>query len=110
MYADVLTCVCVCVCVYVHFYEVSVQLLYSALSLSLCVCVCVCVQWGMLPCGHSVCMDCIVEMTQRRVQHYWQSGTTRLSCPLCRFSCLSSEINAVRPREGDNIMDVKVGM
>ena len=66
-------------------------------------------QWGMLPCGHPLCMDCVLELTRRR-QHYIDrlgGGDVRLSCPLCRFSFLSSEINAVRPCGVDDV-DIKV--
>ena len=55
-------------------------------------------QWGMLPCGHPLCTDCVLEMSRQR------SGrdSVRLCCPLCRFSFLKSEINTVRSFEPED--------
>ena len=66
-----------------------------------------CSQWGMLPCGHSLCMECVLELTRRAYYTVWQirgGGSARLSCPLCRFSFLSSEINTVRPTEPEHMV------
>ncbi|CAI8043929.1 E3 ubiquitin-protein ligase SHPRH [Geodia barretti] len=63
-------------------------------------------EWGMLPCGHSLCMECVLELTRRAYYTVWQirgGGSARLSCPLCRFSFLSSEINTVRPTEPEHM-------
>jgi E3 ubiquitin-protein ligase SHPRH len=63
-------------------------------------------EWGMLPCGHPLCMECVLELTRRAYHAVWQirgGGSARLSCPLCRFSFLSSEINTVRPTEPEHM-------
>ena len=65
-------------------------------------------QWGMLPCGHPLCMDCLFALSRK--YHCGVSGRSeavRLSCPLCRFSFVSSEVNIVRPTEEEDV-EIKV--
>jgi E3 ubiquitin-protein ligase SHPRH len=66
-------------------------------------------EWGVLPCGHPLCTDCVLELSRRhRHPTLWQrGGAVRLSCPLCRFSLLSSEINIVRPSSEARDEDIK---
>ncbi len=71
----------------------------------------------MFPCGHSLCLECTNTLIKRRRGYSVVVGVTKLSCPLCRDPCLSSEINFVKlgldhddkssEEEGEEVVTVK---
>lgn len=50
-------------------------------------------QWGVFPCGHALCVECTSALIQSKSSHYF--GPPRISCPLCRETCVSTDINYV---------------
>ena len=52
------------------------------------------IQWGVFPCGHTLCATCTKTLLQRRAH------SSFLNCPICRLSCIASDINYVRLGEG----------
>lgn len=51
-------------------------------------------QWGMFPCGHSLCSGCTDTLIKSKRPHFF--GPPCIACPLCREVCASTEVNYVR--------------
>ena len=71
-------------------------------------------QWGMFPCGHPLCVECMVEMVRKErgggEGHHSlaEPRSVRVMCPLCRLRTTSDAISYVQQQEeaylgGDNV-------
>lgn len=59
-------------------------------------------KWGMFPCGHPLCVECVVEMVKKGGGGHHSMGepsNVRVQCPLCRLYTMSESISYVQQQE-----------
>ncbi len=72
----------------------------------MCHCICCCVQWSVLQCGHSYCLNCITLLLQRPQTFAF---VTSLKCPMCRQVTQTADISYVIATNKDtSVTDIKV--
>ena len=56
----------------------------------------------MFPCGHPLCVECVVEMVKKGGGGHHSMGepsNVRVQCPLCRLYTMSESISYVQQQE-----------